>query len=79
MAYANFPFVNGWCPGLSECFEVDGSWKKVGICAGEVPREIKRGSVGLEKLAAIGGEHPRGVRKILKFGASKTQSGAFWR
>ena len=27
--------------GLSECFEVDGCWKKVAVCAGEVAREIK--------------------------------------
>ena len=47
---------------LSECFEVDGCWKKVAICAEGAPREIKRESVRLEKGAAIGREHSRGVQ-----------------
>ena len=48
--------------GLSECFEVDGCWKKVAVCAGEVARKIKLGTVGPEKRWAIGREHSRGVR-----------------
>ena len=76
-----FGTSRGGRAGLSECFEVDGCWKKVAVCAGEVSRKLKRGAVVPEKRAAsiVGGPEVCSPRKILKFGASKTQSGTFWR
>ena len=44
-------------PGLSECFEVDGCWKKVVVCAEEASRKIKRGAILPEKRAVIGRKH----------------------
>ena len=43
-------------------FEVDGCWKKLTVCAGEVPRKIKWGAVSPKKREAISCEHSKGVQ-----------------